>query len=55
MFGVLPFEGPCKIKLTPQFGDYEASKQARNKCARVTALVICYPCKIIPIPGVGIL
>ena len=27
MFGVLPFEGPCQIDLTPQYDDYEARKR----------------------------
>ena len=55
MSGVLPFEGPCKIKLTPQYDDYEASKQAGNECAGVTAPAVCYQSRIIPISGVGIL
>ena len=50
----LSLERPFKIKLTPQYGNYEASKQV-SKCARVPVPFECYPSRITPISGVKVL
>ena len=55
IFGILPSEGPCKIKLTPQYDDYEVSKQTSNSCAGIATPSECYSSGIIPIFGVGVL
>ena len=39
----------------PVYGNYEASKQARNKCARVSVPSEYYPSRITPISGVQVL
>ena len=47
-----PYKGLSKLKLTPQYGDHEASKQASNQCVNSCETHLRYTNGLVPISGV---